>query len=113
MTDEKEILRAEREGQTQLVASNWLPVRTLVGQDTKARYEAMGIKVGELNRTITMFGAALFYDVEFPPGWARVALPHAMWSEVRDEAGQLRMKVFYKASAYDRRAYVDFEVKHG
>ena len=42
-----------------------------------------------------------------PQGWTRRATDHDMHSEILDEAGKIRISVFYKAAFYDRRAHAE------
>lgn len=51
---------------------------------------------------------ALFVKAVLPVGWRKERTDHSMWSQIVDERGVARVKVFYKAAFYDRRA--DFHV---
>jgi hypothetical protein len=81
----------EAAGQRQLVMSDLVPTE---GSEALA---ALGFKLGE------EFDP-LFRHATPPPGWTRHATDHGMWSVIRDEHGCPRVKMYYKASFYDRHA---------
>lgn len=88
------IMRSERVGQQELVASTNMPKSMHPSRDT---FEAVGFKFGaDLDN--------LFVKATLPQGWTRAATDHSMHSDVLDEKGRKRVGVFYKAAFYDRRA---------
>ena len=89
------ILRQEATGQVECVNSTQLPIKGCADDVL----EAMGIKLGEAT-------CALFRDAILPPGWAKRATDHSMWSEVVDDTGEVRLNIFYKAAFYDRSATI-------
>lgn len=93
------IVEQEKEGQRQLVEDFQLPVRMV--DCTEEDLEKMGIVLGE-----EIESDPLFRKVELPKGWTVRATEHQMWSDVFDEQGVVRLRVFYKAAFYDRRAHV-------
>ena len=72
---------------------------------TVQMYEKMGITVnGEHDD--------LFFEVTLPDGWCIRATDHTMWNELVDDKGQVMAQFFYKASLYNRKAFINFiEVK--
>ncbi|WP_280371107.1 hypothetical protein [Nocardia wallacei] len=84
----------EAAGQRQLVASTELPASGPWGE-----LEALGFAKGEPVRD-----DALFVQATLPEGWRKERTDHSMWSQIVDERGVARVKVFYKAAFYDRRA---------
>lgn len=82
----------EAQGQRQFVSSDQMPV------DCPRR---------ELEQLGFVFGDAiddLFVQASLPPGWKKIATDHDMWSTIIDENGTERVRIFYKAAFYDRRA---------
>lgn len=91
-----EIIEQEKRGQRKQVNSSTLPQEMRGG---RAAYEALGVT----------FGADvddIFIEAILPDGWTKRATDHQMWSEVVDETGKVRIKVFYKAAFYDRSAHM-------
>lgn len=88
------IMRSERAGQQELVASSDVPKEMF---PDRAAFEKVGFKFGEDVDDI-------FISATLPPGWTRSATSHSMHSDVLDEKGRKRVSVFYKAAFYDRRA---------
>jgi len=95
------IEQQESQGQQQLVNSCQLP--TQGHPNIIQQYALMGIKV--IGPTE---GDDLFFDVELPVGWQLMATDHAMHSDLVDELTRRRAGIFYKASFYDRKAYIGF-----
>lgn len=91
---------SEARGQRALINSDVLP-KELNGVSACTTEQAFA-KLG-----ITIMGEAddLFYKVNLPEGWKKVAEDHDMWSKVVDENGCERMSIFYKAAFYDRNAF--------
>lgn len=84
----------EKAGQASFVANSTLPIEL---HPPRAAFEAIGIVFGE-----PVDG--LFVSVRFPEGWKKKATDHDMHSYILDEKGRIRIRVFYKAAFYDRRA---------
>ncbi len=82
----------ERQGQTQVVQSDVLPVRA-----PWEELAALGFQSGP-----DVDGDPLLCRVTLPEGWTRQGSSHAMWSYVLDERGVKRVAIFYKAAWYDR-----------
>ncbi len=91
------ILAQEAEGQSSFVNSETLP--TDMGRDTKAILEAAGFKF-----ICVVPDDPMFQVVEMPKGWQKKATDHSMYSNLVDDKGRVRAKIFYKAAFYDRRA---------
>lgn len=95
------IPRQERRGQGEFVESETLP-RIQSGwenEDSRPVLEKLGIEIlGEADD--------LFYNVNLPEGWSKVAEDHAMWSKLVDDRGYERAAIFYKAAFYDRKAHI-------
>lgn len=85
----------ESAGQAQYCMSDTLPTKGV----SKEQLESMGFIVPSLDT-----GDALFRYAALPEGWTKQATDHAMWSEILDERGYVRIRVFYKAAFYDLRA---------
>lgn len=92
------IERQEKEGQSEFVASDTLPVACNLSD---AELSALGFTLGWRVDN-------LFRQAKLPPGWTKVASDHAMWSHLRDERGRQRAAIFYKAAFYDRDANISF-----
>lgn len=88
---------SEARGQRELVESTQLPSK-IRGRE---ELEAMGIKFGE-----PCADDPLFCDAELPAGWKKRATDHSMWSELVDNEGEVRARIFYKAAFYDRDAFI-------
>lgn len=86
----------EAQGQREFVHSTQLPSQA---HNSDAEFEALGIVLGEPDPRDPLFRPATL-----PPGWERQGTDHNMWSDVVDPFGRPRIKVFYKAAFYDRRA---------
>jgi hypothetical protein len=48
----------------------------------------------------------LFRPAVLPEGWSRRRTDHDMWTELVDQDGVARARIFYKASFRDRRAHL-------
>ncbi len=96
----------ESEGQNELIASLQLPRKcnSPYGTNTATQYHKMGIKVFTTSK-----GDDLFLGVKLPDGWKKESTDHSMWNNLVDDKGRIRAKFFYKASFYDRDAFVNFE----
>ena len=71
---------------------------------TKQQYEKMGIVI------IDEYDD-LFWNVELPEGWEIKATDHTMWNNLFDDKGRKRANFFYKASFYDRDAFINFDTR--
>ncbi len=97
------IERSEARGQRELVSAAVLPTNGLglQYQPQRAVWEAMGIKLGD-----QVAGDEMFTNVTLPAGWAKRATDHSMWSDLVDNKGRVRARIFYKAAFYDRSARI-------
>jgi hypothetical protein len=96
------IERMEARGQQELVNASALPTNGLIGDVDK--WKAMGIVIGS-----QVEGDAIFTSVTLPRGWTKRATDHSMWSDLVDDNGRRRARIFYKAAFYDRSAHVSAE----
>ena len=85
----------ESAGQTQLVNSELLPAESYHWE----QLEDMGIVRGA-----PVENDPLFIHATIPDGWTKQATDHSMHSNLLDERGIPRARIFYKAAFYDRRA---------
>ena len=107
------IEREEALGQYEFVESDTLPAEIsaawtgghrLSPDEVKSILESWGIKfLGPVEDDDQ------FVFVELPEGWTRRATEHSMWSNLLDEKGRVRAKMFYKAAFYDRHAMLHIE----
>lgn len=95
----------EAEGQVGLVNSLQLPKKcnSPSGVNATWQYSKMGIKVFTSSK-----GDDLFMGVKLPDGWKKESTDHSMWSNLLDDKGRVRATLFYKASFYDRDAFINF-----
>lgn len=99
MSGPNAVERQEASGQRELVQSDVLPTDGL--GSNRAAFEQMGIVIGN-----PVKGDAIFTHVSLPPGWSKRATDHSMWSDLVDDKGRARARVFYKAAFYDRSARI-------
>ena len=85
----------ESQGQAQLVNSQLLPADCPA--ESRQALEAAGVVFGA-----TVEGDDMFRHATLPAGWQKVRTDHSMWSNLVDEQGRVRAKIFYKAAFYDR-----------
>ena len=90
------ILDQESQGQRELVESDQLPTEVYGDRN---ELEDAGVVFGDPCKD-----DPLFCDVTLPEGWKKRATDHSMWSELVDDEGVVRAKIFYKAAFYDRGA---------
>lgn len=95
----------EARGQSELVHSEVLPTDGL--KKHKALLERWGFTIGE-----PVSDDPLFTRATLPSGWKRRKTDHLMWSEILDEQGRVRLRLFYKAAFYDRRAHTSLEPRY-
>lgn len=90
----------EASGQAELVAEagTRLPIKLGHGT-TEEEIRGMGVTLGD-----PILGDSQFRYAELPGGWSVVRTAQPLWTEVLDETGSIRLRVFYKAVFYDRRA---------
>jgi hypothetical protein len=48
----------------------------------------------------------IFVKASLPAGWKKVPSEHSMWSDLVDNKGVLRAKIFFKAAFYDYKAHI-------
>jgi hypothetical protein len=96
------IERQEAAGQAALVASTNMPIEM---SPSREAFEALGFEFGGVTEGI-------FLLAKLPAGWTREATDHAMWSNILDEQGRVRVSVFYKAAFYDRSARARLERRY-
>jgi hypothetical protein len=101
---EQAILAQEKQGQTELVESTMLPAQ--IRDDGRRALETAGLVFGNAPP-----GDPLFLEVRLPDGWCKVATNHDMWSDLHDDLGRVRARMFYKASWYDRDAHMSVEAR--
>ncbi len=85
----------ELAGQATANAMATLPID--MGKGTRADLESLGFVFGEALDD-------LFVHCKFPPGWRKQSTEHSMHSDLLDDKGRCRGRIFYKAAFYDRRA---------
>lgn len=90
----------EARGQKELLQSMQLPID--VPPVDKQKLIDAGVIFGEVSA-----GDKMFMDAVLPKGWSKRATDHSMWSELVDDKGEVRAKIFYKAAYYDRRAFMN------
>jgi len=97
------IERSEARGQRELVCAAVLPTDGLGLQypPQRAVWEAMGIKLGD-----QVAGDEMFTNVSLPVDWLKRPTDHSMWSELIDDRGRVRGRIFYNAAFYDRSASI-------
>lgn len=96
----------EAAGQQQLVESTMLPVEINCGSEGDV--VALGIELGDVDKADPLFRSATL-----PEDWKKTRTDHAMWSNVVDEYGRTRLRVFYKAAYYDRKAAMSVNTVYG
>jgi len=104
------ILNQEAQGQGSFVGSDTLPVKiSSYGDfDEKKILEDAGMEfLGMVE------GDKLFQYVRLPLGWQKVATDHSMWSNLVDDKGRIRARIFYKAAFYDRDARLSLTTRFG
>lgn len=79
-----------------------LPIRGSTGGDYGEAWAAMGVVFGE-----PVDG--LFRKAKLPKGWVIRPTDHPMHSDLLDDKGRKRARIFYKSAFWDRDAYIDPE----
>lgn len=114
----------EARGQAALVNSTLLPVTGTQNVDRWAEFDidapdnpkwaALGFVLGPIiTDDLDKRGKPIFREATLPPGWAREASDHNMWSYISDERGRRRVSIFYKAAFYDRSAHANIDKLEG
>jgi hypothetical protein len=93
------IERQEKQGQDELVHSDVLP--TKISPEDKKILEKAGVVFLHTNQD-----DKLFQTVELPKIWRILPTSHSMWSNLVDNKDRIRASIFYKASFYDREAFL-------
>lgn len=93
------ITEQEANGQREIVNSDVIPTR--LNGCTEQDLTDLGFTLGE-----PVDGDPLFRRATLPAGWSRQGSEHALWSYLLDEQGCRRCSIFYKATFYDRRAFL-------
>lgn len=105
------IVNQERRGQHELAGSkDRIPIAIdKFGpiHDKEAALAKLGIILGP-----PISGDALFREVTLPPGWKYKPTDHALWSNLVDDKGVERARMFYKAAFYDREAFISFNSRY-
>lgn len=88
------IEQQEAQGQRNLIKSTTLPIDG--DWDTLTRW---GVIQGDKSDN-------LFCHCTLPQGWTKVPTDHSTWSNLVDDRGLVRAKIFYKAAFYDRSSHL-------
>ena len=101
--EENVIENMELEGQNDLVrsakfAKDMYPERSV--------WEKLGFKFKEIPNDDILYNGIL------PDGWNIQGTEHPMWSEIIDKDNNIRGTIFYKASPYDRKAFMSLKQKY-
>ena len=91
----------EARGQQKLVQSQVLPA-DVRGSRAEEVLREWGVELGR-----PVEGDPMFRYAALPKGWQKRPTEHSMWSELVDAEGRVRAEIFYKAAAYDRRAFMN------
>lgn len=98
-TVSKAIENQEKMGQLRACQAQQLPQ---YGTTNREDWESLGFNFGENVDE-------LFVAVTMPDGWKFERTDHSMHSNLLDEQGRIRAKMFYKAAVYDRRADIQLQ----
>ena len=101
--EENVIQKKEKEGQDELIRRTMLP-RTMYPE--KSVWEELGFSFSDIPTD------DLMYEGTLPDGWNIQGTQHHMWSEIIDKDRNIRGNIFYKASPYDRKAYMALDQKY-
>lgn len=99
------IKEQERDGQKQRTLSFDRLPRIVHGGKGRHDFESLGFVFCESLDD-------LFVAVTPPAGWSLQPSDHSMWSDVLDDQGRTRAKVFYKAAFYDKSAFVSLDRRY-
>lgn len=97
---------AEKSGQARMIAKKQLPIKAnsphgIEKSEVRKKYEELGIE-------ILSEADEYFYNVKLPPNIEIKATEHAMWNEVYQDGKEIA-SFFYKASFYDKDAFINFK----
>jgi hypothetical protein len=88
----------ERHGQEAFVFDTTvLPIN--IENGCSADFVALGITFGSVIDD-------LFQEASLPEGWAKQPCSNAVWSEIVDGDGSVKIEVYFKAVYYDRHAFM-------
>lgn len=93
----------EKEGQKELIRRTMLPKKM---HPEKEVWEELGFSFEEIADDDLMYQGTL------PDGWNIQGTEHHMWTELLDKDQNVRGTIFYKASAYDRKAFMSLKQKY-
>lgn len=96
------IEKQEKMGQLRACQAQQLPQ---YGTTNREDWESLGFKFGGKVDE-------LFVAVTMPDGWKFERTDHSMHSNLLDEQGRIRAKMFYKAAVYDRRADIQLQRRY-
>lgn len=104
MSSEENVLQnIEAEGQQELIRSTKFPKDM---HPEKSVWEELGFKFKNIPDD------DLLYEGILPNGWNIQGTEHPMWTEIIDKDNNIRGTMFYKASPYDRKAFMSLNQKY-
>lgn len=98
MNSEKEIYQMERDGQEAMQHNQLIPLKLL--NTTQENLLELGFTLGD------PVGDGLFRYGSIPKGWTLERDFSGFHTYIIDKSGNERGNIFYKASPYDRSAYL-------
>lgn len=101
--EENVLENIEKEGQQELIRRTMLPKKM---HPEKEVWEELGFSFEEIADDDLMYQGTL------PDGWNIQGTEHHMWTELLDKDQNVRGTIFYKASAYDRKAFMSLKQKY-
>lgn len=101
--EENVLENIEKEGQKELIRRTMLPKKM---HPEKEVWEELGFSFEEIADDDLMYQGTL------PDGWNIQGTEHHMWTELLDKDQNVRGTIFYKASAYDRKAFMNLKQKY-
>lgn len=101
--EENVLENIEKEGQQELIRRTMLPKKM---HPEKEVWEELGFSFEEIADDDLMYQGTL------PDGWNIQGTEHHMWTEIIDKDQNVRGTIFYKASAYDRKAFMNLKQKY-
>lgn len=87
----------EKQGQSDFNSKEILPIKIKGG--TRQEMKSFGVVYGKPVDD-------LFIEAKLPEGWKKEPMDHPMWSKLLDDQGRERALIFYKATFYDRDAFI-------
>lgn len=104
MSGEENVLQnIEAEGQGELIRSTKFPKDM---HPERSVWEELGFKFKNIPDD------DLLYEGILPNGWNIQGIGHPMWTEIIDKDNNIRGTMFYKASPYDRKAFMSLNQKY-